>query len=64
MKCELTISRIHGAEDGKLVRIDAVRDGKLLSRIEVDITHFALAVMGLGCVPADHSITRGHGPRP
>jgi len=63
MKCQLYITRLHGADDGKIVRIEA-RDGpKLLSRIEIDVEGFALAVMGQGCLPAEHTTVRQYGPR-
>lgn len=58
MKCELTISRLHGADEGKRVRIDACDGSKLLARIEIDVETFAMAVMGLGAVPAEFRTTR------
>jgi hypothetical protein len=58
MKCELYITRVHGADDGKVVRIEARDGAKLLSRIELDVEGFALAIMGLGAVPAEHTTVR------
>lgn len=63
MRCQLYIARLHGSEEGKAVRIDA-RDGtKLLGRIELSVEQFALAVMGVGAVPAEFSNERAR-PKP
>lgn len=64
MRCRLYIARLHGADEGKTVRID-VRDGlNLLARIELSVEQFALAVMGLSAVPAEFSTTRTARPKP
>jgi hypothetical protein len=57
-KCQITIARIHGAEDSRLVRIDATDGSRLLSRIEIQLEDFAAAVMGLGKVDARHTTVR------
>ena len=57
-RCELYIARLNGADDGKLVRIDAKRGTKLLGRIEVRLEDFAAAVMGLGAVPSTFTTVR------
>lgn len=58
MKCELYITRLHGVDDGKVVRIEARDGATLLSRIELPIGDFALALMGQGAVPAEHTNVR------
>jgi len=57
-KAELYISRLNGADEGKRVRIEARDGAKLLGRIDVDITGFAEAVMGLGAVPCTFATKR------
>lgn len=58
MRCRLYIARLHGAEEGKTVRIDARDGSKLLARIELSVEQFAMAVMGVGAIPAEFSNTR------
>jgi len=58
IKCELHITRLHGADEGKIVRIEARDGAKLLSRVEIGLEDFAAAVMGLGAVPAQFTTTR------
>jgi len=58
MKCELYISRMHGASEGRIVRIEA-RDGRaLIGRIEVSLEGFAEALMGTAAVPATFATIR------
>ena len=64
MKCQVYISRMFGADEGKLVRIDARDGSRLLGRVEISVEDFALAIMGLGAVPAKFSTMRDSGPRP
>lgn len=63
MKCELYITRMHGVDEGKVVRIEARDGAKLLSRVELSVEGFGLAIMGLGAIPADHTTVRATGPR-
>lgn len=63
MQCRVFISRLFGGaeNDGKVVRIEARDGAKLLSRIDLSVEDFALAVMGLGGVRAEHSTVRTPG---
>lgn len=62
-RCELYIARLNGAQDDKLVRIEARAGAKLLGRIEVHLEDFAAAVMGLGAVPSTFTTERTKAPR-
>lgn len=61
--CEISIARMHGADDGKVVRIDVQRGPELYARVEIPLEDFAAAVMGLGRVKAHYTTSRAVQPR-
>jgi hypothetical protein len=62
-RAELYIARLNGAQDDKVVRIDAKQGAKLLGRIEVNLEDFASALMGMGAMPCTFTTEREIGPR-
>lgn len=54
--CKLYISRM---SDADAVKIEARQGAQLLCRIEVDMTEFAKALMGLAAQPATFTTKRG-----
>lgn len=52
-KCELYISRLQGAPDGRVVCISIRQGRNCIAQIELPIEDFALAVMGQGAIPAN-----------
>lgn len=58
MKIEFSIQRMHGADDGKVVRIDIRKGAKVLCRLKMPIESFTNALFGEAGVSADVVVGR------